>query len=90
MNYTINGKIYTADEGFVFKSKKTGIISKVLRLRSPEMLDNYEVVQYYQAPEGQIYERIADGEQISLLFIKEKDSLLNYKLVPIKDETEST
>ena len=63
---------------------------KKVRLSKPEMLDNYEVVQYYQAPEGQIYERIADGEQILLLFIKEKDSLLNYKLVPIKDETEST
>ena len=44
MNYTANGKIYTADEGFVFKSKKTGIISKVLRLRSPDMLDNYDVI----------------------------------------------
>ena len=44
MNYTVNGKIYTADEGFVFKSKKTGIISKVLRFRSPEMIDNYDVI----------------------------------------------
>ncbi len=45
MNYTVNGKIYTADEGFVFQSKKTGIISKVLRLKSPEMLDNYSALQ---------------------------------------------
>ena len=44
MNYTVNGKIYTADEGFVFQSKKTGIISKVLRFRSPEMIDNYDVI----------------------------------------------
>lgn len=44
MNYTIQGRNYIADEGFVFQSKKTGIISKVLRLRSPEMLDNYDVI----------------------------------------------
>lgn len=44
MNYTADGKIYTADEGFVFISKKTGIISKVLRLRDPKMLDNYEII----------------------------------------------
>ena len=44
MNYTVNGKIYTADEGCVFQSKKTGIISKVLRFRSPEMLVNYDVI----------------------------------------------
>lgn len=44
MNYTTDGKIYTADEGFVFISKKTGIISKVLRLRDPKMLDNYDII----------------------------------------------
>lgn len=44
MNYTVNGKRYEANEGYVFRSKRTGIISKVLRLRSPEMLDNYEVI----------------------------------------------
>lgn len=44
MGYTVNGKSYEANEGYVFRSKCTGILSKVLRLRSPEMLDNYEVI----------------------------------------------
>lgn len=44
MNYTIEGKNYIANEGYVFISKTTGIISKKLRLRKPEMLDNYEVI----------------------------------------------
>lgn len=89
MKYTIENNLYKANDNYVFLSKKTQIPSKIMRLANTDSVDNYEVVQYYQAPEGQIYERIADGEQISLLFIKEKDSLLNYKLVPIKDETES-
>lgn len=44
MNYTVNGRNYIANEGYVFISKTTGIISKKLRLRKPEMLDNYEVI----------------------------------------------
>lgn len=44
MNYTVNGKRYETVNGFVFQSKKTGIISKVLYLRRPEMIDNYEVI----------------------------------------------
>lgn len=89
MKYTVENNLYKANDNYIFLSKKTQIPAKIMRLANSDSVDNYEVVQYYQAPEGQIYERIADGEQISLLFIKEKDSLLNYKLVPIKDETES-
>lgn len=44
MNYKVDGSFYTANEGFVFISKKTGIISKVLMLKNPEMLDNYEII----------------------------------------------
>ena len=44
MNYTTDGEIYTADEGFVFISKKTGIISKFLMLKGPEMLDYYDII----------------------------------------------
>ena len=62
MNYTVDGKIYTADEGYVFISKKTGIISKVLRLRNPEMLDNYDIIPD-PIPEEPEQEEIAeDGE----------------------------
>lgn len=44
MNYTVNGKNYVADDGYVFQSKTTGILSKKLRLSSPDMLDNYEII----------------------------------------------
>lgn len=44
MNYTIDEKIYTANEGYVFISKITGIISKVLWLKNSEMFDNYDVI----------------------------------------------
>lgn len=44
LNYTADGKHYEANEGYVFRSKRTGIISKVLRLRDPKMMDNYEVI----------------------------------------------
>lgn len=44
MNYTADGKSYTADDGFVFQSKTTGIISKKLRLKDPKMLDNYDII----------------------------------------------
>lgn len=44
MNYTVNGRNYIANEGYVFISKTTGIISKKLRLRKPELLENYDVI----------------------------------------------
>lgn len=45
MNYTIDGKYYVADEGYVFISKATGIISKKLRLKDASLLDNYDVIE---------------------------------------------
>lgn len=44
MNYTIDEKIYTANEGYVFISKNTGIISKVLSLTDPKMIDGYDII----------------------------------------------
>jgi hypothetical protein len=44
MNYTVDGKNYIANEGYVFISKTTGIISKKLRLRKPDLLKNYDVI----------------------------------------------
>jgi hypothetical protein len=44
VNYTAEGKNYIANEGYVFISKITGIISKKLRLPKPELIDNYDVI----------------------------------------------
>lgn len=45
MNYTVDGKNYVADEGYVFISKATGIVSKKLRLKDASLLDNYDVIE---------------------------------------------
>lgn len=44
MNYTVEDKNYIANEGYVFISKTTGIISNKLRLPKPELIDNYDVI----------------------------------------------
>lgn len=44
MNYIVEDKNYIANDGYVFISKTTGIISKKLRLRKPELLKNYDVI----------------------------------------------
>lgn len=45
MSYTVDGKNYVANEGYVFISKATGIISKKLRLKDASLLDNYDVIE---------------------------------------------
>lgn len=45
MNYTVEDKNYIANEGYVFISKGTGIISKKLRLKDASLLDNYDVIE---------------------------------------------
>lgn len=45
VNYTVEDKNYVANEGYVFISKATGIISKKLRLRDAALLDNYDVIE---------------------------------------------
>lgn len=57
MNYTVNRKRYETVDGFVFQSKKTGIISKVLYLRRPEMIDNYEVIPEPVIEEEEVEEK---------------------------------
>lgn len=44
MNYTVNGKNYIADDGYVFQHKEKGGIYKKLRLTKNDSIDNYEVV----------------------------------------------
>jgi hypothetical protein len=62
MNYTVNGKNYVADDGYVFQSKTTGILSKKLRLSSPDILNNYDIIPE-PIPEEPEQEEIAeDGE----------------------------
>lgn len=58
MNYTVNGKNYTADDGYVFCNKNTGGIYKKLRLAKNDSIDNYEVI-----PEPVIEEENEETEE---------------------------
>lgn len=89
MDYIANGERYEANEGYVFISKITGIISKILRLPKPEFIDIYEVVKLITPADGYIYKRITDETLHNPLLLSATDSLLNYKLIPIEKESES-
>ncbi|MCQ2470566.1 MAG: hypothetical protein MJ147_00840 [Clostridia bacterium] len=44
MNYTVNGKNYTADDGYVFCHKISGACFKKLRLAKNDRIENYDVI----------------------------------------------
>ncbi len=44
MNYTINGKNYIADDGYVFQHKETDGIYKKLRLAKNDSIENYNII----------------------------------------------
>lgn len=44
MNYTVKGKNYIANDGYVFQPKNIDLIFKKVRLSKPEMLDNYDII----------------------------------------------
>ena len=88
MNYTYNGKYYKSNEGYVFVSNKTGIISKVIQLTQSDSIENYSIKSYHIPPAGYIYQNLKNEQLYNELLLSEDDSLLNYKLIEIK-ETES-
>lgn len=44
MNYTVKGRIYTADEGYVFLLKGTEHTTKRMALPKPEMIANFDII----------------------------------------------
>lgn len=56
MNYTVNGKNYIADDGYVFRSKATGTLFKKLRLVRNDIIDNYDVIPEPAPQEEEITE----------------------------------
>lgn len=65
MNYTINGKNYIADEGYVFQHKEKGGVYKKLRLTKNDSIDNYDVITepVIEEPEE---EETDDSESVAL------------------------
>lgn len=53
------------------------------------MLEYYEVVKLITPADGYIYQRITDKTLHNPLLLSATDSLLNYKLIPIEEESES-
>ena len=49
MSYTVKKIMFTADEGYVFRNKESGMIYKKLRLSKSDEIENYELV-----PESEI------------------------------------
>ena len=64
LNYIVDGKRYEANDGYVFISKKTGIVSKALRLRNESMLSNYDIVLESSLEEKQ--EEYEDDSSVSV------------------------
>lgn len=52
MSYIVNNGIYEPDGNYVFISKRTGIISKILILTKGDTIGNYDMLREYIAPEG--------------------------------------
>ncbi len=44
MGYTVKKIMFTADEGYVFRNKESGMIYKKLRLSKSDEIENYELV----------------------------------------------
>lgn len=42
MGYTVKKIMFTADEGYVFRNKESGMIYKKLRLSNSDDIENYE------------------------------------------------
>ena len=64
LNYIVAGKRYEANDGYVFVSKKTGIVSKALRLRDERMLENYDIILEASLEEKQ--EEFEDDNSVSI------------------------
>lgn len=43
-NYTVNGKNYIADDGYIFKHNEKGSLYKKLRLAKNDSIDNYSLI----------------------------------------------
>lgn len=84
MNYVVNGKYYIANDGYFFRSKNTGIISKTLRLKTPSMIDDYEVVKVFIAPDRKEYKNKDTKETFKEVYISDNEIIDKYELIDIE------
>ena len=84
MNYTVDGKYYTANDGYFFRSKDTGIISKTLRLKNPSLINDYEVVKVFIAPDGKEYKDKDTKETSKEVYIGDNEIIDKYELIDIE------
>lgn len=84
MNYTVDGKYYIANDGYFFRSKDTGIISKTLRLKNPSLFKDYEVVKVFIAPNGKEYKDKNTKETSKEVYISDNETIDKYELIDIE------
>lgn len=84
MNYTVDGKYYTTNDGYFFRSKDTGIISKILRLKNPSLFNDYEVVKVFIAPDGKEYKDKDTKETFKEVYISDNETINKYELIDIE------
>ena len=84
MNYTVDGKYYIANDGYFFRSKDTGIISKTLRLKNPSLFKDYEAVKVFIAPDGKEYKDKNTKETSKEVYISDNETIDKYELIDIE------
>ena len=84
MNYTVDGKYYIANDGYFFRSKDTGIISKTLRLKNPSLFKDYEAVKIFTAPDGKEYKDKNTKETSKEVYISDNETIDKYELIDIE------
>ena len=84
MNYTVDGKYYIANDGYFFRSKDTGIISKTLRFKNPSLINDYEVVKVFIAPDGKEYKDKNTKEISKEVYISDNETIDKYELIDIE------
>ena len=84
MNYIVNGKYYIANDGYLFRSKDTGIISKTLRLKNPSLFNDYEAVKVFIAPDGKEYKNKDTRETSKEVYISDNETIDKYELIDIE------
>ena len=84
MNYTVDGKYYIANDDYFFRSKDTGIISKTLRLKTSSLINDYEVVKVFTAPDGKEYKDKDTKETSKEVYISDKETIDKYELIDIE------
>ncbi len=68
-NYTVDGKNYKANDGFMFRSLKSGMLVKAFRMSKNASIDDYEIVPEVKEPDQptSTYEVVSNEQALTEL-----------------------